>query len=137
MHLAHHPTLDVDCLYDHVHLYKQAVPIFAKTLKDATLNCNPAPPPFPLPRLPRNTTTSAARTPQPRPPQPLYHHPRQVTGRPLPLLPPELTIAPTERLTDRQSYAQTARGTANPPATSQLKDIQHMLSLICSHLMEP
>ncbi|KAG7267164.1 hypothetical protein CRUP_009419 [Coryphaenoides rupestris] len=45
VHLAHHPTLDLDCLYDHVHLYKHALPPFAKTFKDAALNRNPAPPP--------------------------------------------------------------------------------------------
>ena len=39
--LAHHPTLDLDCLYDQVHLYKSVIPTFAKTLKDIALNRNP------------------------------------------------------------------------------------------------
>ncbi len=38
VHLAHHPTQDYTCLYDHVHLYKTAVPVFARTLKDVALN---------------------------------------------------------------------------------------------------
>ncbi len=38
VHLAHHPDLDTDCLYDHVHLYKNLVHIFAKRLKDVALN---------------------------------------------------------------------------------------------------
>ncbi|ROI27697.1 hypothetical protein DPX16_23019 [Anabarilius grahami] len=38
VHLAHHPDLDTDCLYDHVHLYKNLVHIFAKRLKDVTLS---------------------------------------------------------------------------------------------------
>ncbi len=38
VHLAHHPDLDTDCLYDHVHLYKNLVHIFAKRLKDYDLN---------------------------------------------------------------------------------------------------
>ena len=28
VHLAHHRTLDVSCLYDHVHLFENTVPIF-------------------------------------------------------------------------------------------------------------
>ncbi|KAI4876409.1 hypothetical protein NFI96_020969 [Prochilodus magdalenae] len=36
-HLAHHPTLDTAYLHDHVHLLKESVPAFAKTLKDVTL----------------------------------------------------------------------------------------------------
>lgn len=38
VHLAHHPTLDISCLYDHVHLFKSTVPIFAQTLKSVALN---------------------------------------------------------------------------------------------------
>ncbi|KAE8297665.1 hypothetical protein D5F01_LYC04303 [Larimichthys crocea] len=38
VHLAHHPTLDISCLYDHVHLFKNTVPIFAQTLKNVALN---------------------------------------------------------------------------------------------------
>lgn len=33
VHLAHHPTLDINCLYDQVHLSKNTVSIFAQTLK--------------------------------------------------------------------------------------------------------
>ncbi|CAB1351396.1 unnamed protein product [Coregonus sp. 'balchen'] len=45
VHLAHHPTLDLNCLYDHVHLYRETVPILAKTLKDIALNRSPTSPP--------------------------------------------------------------------------------------------
>ncbi|KAL1274398.1 hypothetical protein QQF64_027212 [Cirrhinus molitorella] len=38
VYLAHHPDLDTDCLYDHVHLYKNLVHILAKRLKDLILN---------------------------------------------------------------------------------------------------
>ncbi|XP_016350301.1 uncharacterized protein LOC107695035 [Sinocyclocheilus anshuiensis] len=38
VYLAHHPDLDTDFLYDHVHLYKNLVHILAKRLKDVTLN---------------------------------------------------------------------------------------------------
>ncbi|XP_048108459.1 uncharacterized protein LOC125300506 [Alosa alosa] len=36
--LAHHPLLNHNNLLDHVHLHKEAVPSFAKTLKDVALN---------------------------------------------------------------------------------------------------
>ncbi|KAL7871908.1 hypothetical protein SRHO_G00068910 [Serrasalmus rhombeus] len=39
-HLAHHPTLDTACLYDHIQLFQELVPAFAKTLKDVTLTHN-------------------------------------------------------------------------------------------------
>ncbi|KAJ8001908.1 hypothetical protein DPEC_G00174300 [Dallia pectoralis] len=60
VHLAHHPTLNLDCLYDHVQFYKEVIPSFAKTLKDVSLG--------------RQTTIShrsngAARTP----PRPIRH----------------------------------------------------------------
>ncbi|KAJ8394398.1 hypothetical protein AAFF_G00046090 [Aldrovandia affinis] len=41
VHLAHHPNLDMDCLYDHVHLHRETVPIFPCTMKDVTLNRGP------------------------------------------------------------------------------------------------
>ncbi|KAJ8409111.1 hypothetical protein AAFF_G00241320 [Aldrovandia affinis] len=34
---AHVPTLGPDSLFDHVHLYREVVPVFAKTLKDIAL----------------------------------------------------------------------------------------------------
>ncbi|KAL1269566.1 hypothetical protein QQF64_031855 [Cirrhinus molitorella] len=37
VHLAHHPTLDLCHLHDHVHLRKDSVHLFAKTLKDVAL----------------------------------------------------------------------------------------------------
>ncbi|KAK1891952.1 Platelet-activating factor acetylhydrolase IB subunit beta like [Dissostichus eleginoides] len=54
VHLAHHPTLDINCLYDHVHLYKNTVPIFARTLKDVALN--------------RDQSTPQKEQPGPKPP---------------------------------------------------------------------
>lgn len=45
VHLAHHPTLDLGHLYDHVHLRKDSVCVFAKTLKDAALGRTPGSPP--------------------------------------------------------------------------------------------
>ena len=42
VYLAHHSTLDLNSLYDQVHLYKAAIPTFARTLKDVTLNRSPS-----------------------------------------------------------------------------------------------
>ena len=39
---AHHSTLDFNRLYEQVHLYKAAIPTFARTLKDVTLNRSPS-----------------------------------------------------------------------------------------------
>ena len=95
--LAHHPILGPDCLYDHVHLYREAVPILAKTLKDITFSRNltntqsnnwpaqtpprPSRPPRP-PIAPRHHQPRlAARIPRtPRPSQDHQHH--QHTTRP-------------------------------------------------------
>ncbi|KAL7858501.1 hypothetical protein AOLI_G00186030 [Acnodon oligacanthus] len=39
-HLTYNPTLNTACLYDHALLFKELVPVFAKTLKDVTLKRN-------------------------------------------------------------------------------------------------
>ena len=41
VYLAHHSNLDLNSLYDQVHLYKAAVPPFARTLKDIALKRSP------------------------------------------------------------------------------------------------
>ncbi|CAB1350421.1 unnamed protein product [Coregonus sp. 'balchen'] len=69
VHLAHHPTLDLDCLYDHVHLYRETVPILAKTLKDVALNRIPTSPP-------RNSRaiSTPPRSPRQHPGPPSHGH---------------------------------------------------------------
>ena len=97
MFLAHHPILGPDYLCDHVHLYREAVPILAKSLRDVTFSRNlttsqrssqlaqtpprPARPPrSPRPSRPPITPTKhqprpPARTPRtPQPPQYHQHH---------------------------------------------------------------
>ena len=41
VYLAHHSTLDLNSLNDQVHLYKAAIPTFARALKEVTLNRSP------------------------------------------------------------------------------------------------
>ncbi|CAB1354062.1 unnamed protein product [Coregonus sp. 'balchen'] len=96
--LAHHPTLDLDCLYDHVHLYRETVPILAKTLKDIALNRIPTSPH-------RNSGAISTRlrspsqqpgptpwTPQPRP----QHHQPQCPPQPAQHRPPQPSFRPTQ-----------------------------------------
>ncbi|XP_071186896.1 uncharacterized protein [Salvelinus alpinus] len=154
VHLAHHPTLDLDCLYDHVHLYRETVPILAKTLKDVALNRSPTSPPrnsraiSTLPRSPRQHPGPAPWTPQPRPqhhqpqcpPQPAQHRPpqpsfRATQTRPPTPLPPTADPHLEEPQPSRQSYAQAVRGATGPAPTNQMSDIKQMLSLLCSHVM--
>ncbi len=59
VYLAQHPTLNLNSLYDHVHLHRRAVPIFAKTLKDIALS----------------RSSSALQRPRGHPIEPLQRHP--------------------------------------------------------------
>ncbi|XP_078023017.1 uncharacterized protein LOC144462725 [Epinephelus lanceolatus] len=157
VHLAHHPTLDISCLYDHVHLFKSTVPIFALTLKSVALNRDQS--------TARRKSTSAhnphrtPRHPQPtsRPtqwrqdhPQPHPHHvqirPHQGNHDPPQARPQSLLSLGAPPQPQRQephpgplSYAQVVRRAAEPtlttPPHNELKDIQQMLSLLCSHLI--
>lgn len=170
--LAQHPTLDLDCLYDNVHLHKEAVPIFAKTLKDVALSRNPTDTPRNnrTAQIPRRPSRSLQPSRPPRPPQ--YTHPRasermagprhpphhqhhneQPTPQliqhrpPIPsrrttlpggLVPPLLPTAET-RLQEQQnigrSYAAAVRGASASPSSGDIRDIQHMLNLLCSRLI--
>lgn len=42
VHFAKHPTININCLYDKVHLLKDKVRIFARTLKDVALDRYPS-----------------------------------------------------------------------------------------------
>ena len=88
--LAHHSTLDLNSLYDQVHLYKAAVPTFARTLKDIALK-----------RIP-NTSHRSNRSID-SPPRPARHPPRPAGPPPGPT-----HRGPTPRgITSRPQYTQT------------------------------
>ncbi|XP_049423372.1 uncharacterized protein LOC125883192 [Epinephelus fuscoguttatus] len=157
VHLAHHPTLDISCLYDHVHLFKSTVPIFAQTLKSVALNrdqstahrkSTSAHNPHRTPRHPQPTsrpTQWRQEHPQPHPhhvqirPHKGNHDPPQ--ARPQSLL--SLGAPPQPQRQEPHpgplSYAQVVRRAAEPtlttPPHNELRDIQQMLSLLCSHLI--
>ena len=42
VYLAHHPTLNMDNLYDNIHLKKENISTFARTLKDIALGRIPS-----------------------------------------------------------------------------------------------
>lgn len=71
VHLAHHPTLYLNCLYDHVHLFKNTVPIFAQRLKDIVLNRDQSTP---------HRRSSSAYNPIRPTNTPQYHHPDKPLG---------------------------------------------------------
>ncbi len=120
VHLAHHPTLDLCHLYDHVHLRKDSVRVFAKTLKDVALCRTPSSPPknaraattlqpvscFP-PKAPQNITspgsaeqysTNPTHRPAPYGQATMHapHHPEPVP-RPGPVLRPQPGPGPVLR----------------------------------------
>ncbi len=142
VYLAQHPTLNLNSLYDHVHLHRRAVPIFAKTLKDIALS----------------RSSSALQRPRGHPIEPLQRHPSN--HRPLHRRNPTAGsmhhpgthhISRPEHQQEQhpgsQSYAEAASRSLIDPSTStvdnqpspsqsrDLRNIQHMLTVLCSHLM--
>ncbi|KAI7794676.1 hypothetical protein IRJ41_020546, partial [Triplophysa rosa] len=147
VHLAHHPDLDTDCLYDHVHLYKSLTHVLAKRLKDVALSRTNQTSPrwsrsgsnsaIPSRQTSRNNIppSTSSRAPAPRQES---HTQRLFYKRPT--APAEYHTAPEARpqqtppLPGKISYAQAVSGGTNP-ANVDLHDIQNMLSIICSHIL--
>ncbi|KAL1272978.1 hypothetical protein QQF64_028840 [Cirrhinus molitorella] len=131
VHLAHHPDLDTDCLYDHVHLYKNLVHIFANSTRHAsgnyiTANTSSRAPPRP----------SAPRASPPRGPHRAPASRADLYGQRLSYNSPN---APAAEARPQQSpvqtdYTQAVSGGVSR-ANTELHEIQHMLSIICSHLL--
>lgn len=136
VHLAHHPDLDTDCLYDHVHLYKSLVNILAKRLKDITLNRRTQTSPrwsrdSPNSANPTRHTSSRAPAGASAPRQDPYSQRLSHTS-------PIATAAEARpqqgpAQPGRPSYAQVVSGGANR-TNADLHDIQQLLRIICSHL---
>ncbi|KAK1901105.1 Dynactin subunit 1 [Dissostichus eleginoides] len=116
-------------------------PIFARTLKDVALNRDQS--------TPRRRSSPAQNPLRPeRSHQGSYDYPQ---ARPEPLLSPGVPPQPQRRELhpDPLSYAQAVKRTAGPTLTTtthvpepthtpphdELRDIQQMLSLLCSHLI--
>nr|XP_046212454.1 uncharacterized protein LOC124039932 [Oncorhynchus gorbuscha] len=131
------PTIDLDCLYDHVHLYRETVPILAKTLKDVALNRSPTSPPrnsraISTPKkitgtIPRTSTLGLPATTTAPPqclPQPAQHRPPQPSFRATQTRPPTPHLRPTLGGATAQQ-AQAVRGATGPAPTNQMSDIKH------------
>ncbi|KAM9415602.1 uncharacterized protein ACWYII_024383 [Salvelinus alpinus] len=146
--LAHHSTLDLNSLYDQVHLYKAAVPTFARTLKDIALKRSPNT----SHRSNRSIDTPprpARHPPRPPGPPPGPTHPPHINHahtqfrppqiRPMPLLPTPCTPPPQRgHQHGSHTYAQVVSGQTGPTPTltlAQANGMYQMLSRLCSHLL--
>ncbi len=162
VHLAHHHHIGLQHLYDGLHLHKDGVRIFAKSLKDAALGRSPASPrhllPTPLyhrpihPYMPRHPPPAPVRTNTtrhpPHPPMAPYtpvnlqsptpHPPAayQTPVRKKPRTTPHQEKPPQPRA---QSYAEAAARPPAPPSTStpasELSQIREMLQTLCNQLL--
>lgn len=134
VHPAHHPSLDLDHLYDHVHLYKQAVRIFAKTegccpgQRSSSSSYKTTKKPF----LPEAAKTSHQRS--------SWDPPARTSACPVPpASPPQHWAAPSSPLLHPKATPSPIRA---PIWQAELhpgskRSSQLMLSLFCSsHLME-
>ncbi|KAK9542080.1 hypothetical protein VZT92_002074 [Zoarces viviparus] len=157
VHLASHPTVGTWDLYDGLHLHKERMGIFAKTLKDTALGHNPSTPP--VTRSFRDHPRPPRTPPPPPPPPPQYEAEPEEATFPLlgPCPPTPFTISAAEIYNStvpyppphpqQQRYAAAApvpypphpqqrsyaavvaqpTTTVPPPATSELGDIREML----------
>ncbi|KAJ8337693.1 hypothetical protein SKAU_G00366590 [Synaphobranchus kaupii] len=149
VHIAHHPTLRLDSLHDHVHLQKGVVSILARTLKDVALGRSPSSPPRISRRPPSLHPAGLYFSPPQRDPttqRPQHHHQR---SPPRPRAPPAGHVSPLLRhhrpgpapqhqspaqQQEQHSYAAALKGPASTSNTD-MGEIKHLLSLICTRLM--
>ncbi|KAJ8332478.1 hypothetical protein SKAU_G00422670 [Synaphobranchus kaupii] len=149
VHIAHHPTLRLECLHDHVHLQKGLVSILARTLKDVALGRSPSSPPRISRRPPSLHPAGLYFSPPQRDPttqRPQHHHQR---SPPRPRAPPAGHVSPPLRhhrpgpapqhqspaqQQEQHSYAAALKGPASTSNTD-MGEIKHLLSLICTRLM--
>ncbi len=163
VHLAHHHHIGLQHLYDGLHLHKDGVRVFAKTLKDAALGRSPASSRHLLPTpqyhrpihpyMPRHPPPAPVRTNTtrhpPHPPKapytpvnllPLTSHPPAAHQTPVRKKKPRATPLQEKPPQPRaQSYAEAAaRPTAapsTPPPASELSQIREMLQTLCHQLL--
>lgn len=138
IHLAHHTTIGTWHLHDGLHLNRDGVRIFAKTLKDVALGRNPNPTSstddYRTPRVPRNTPSQpSSRHPAllRRPPHRPHQPPAPQTQRA-----PPVSRAPLPQ--QQMTYAAALTRPAPQPAplhVSELDEIRQMLRSLCSTLL--
>ncbi|KAK1875656.1 Replication protein A 70 kDa DNA-binding subunit A [Dissostichus eleginoides] len=160
VHLAHHPTLSIHSLHDHVHLRKDIVKVFAKTLKDVALGRSQGGASVSRGRASQHITGPPLSPPAreyrryplgsgPYPPPPLLPHlqshpprtsaiqARQASTTPINSRPiPGYQPCPPFQQPAQKSYATALK---TPPNIGRdgadLGEITHLLSLICTKLM--
>ncbi|ROL55333.1 hypothetical protein DPX16_22809 [Anabarilius grahami] len=132
VHLAHHKDIRPHHMYDHVHLNKQGVNIFARVLKSTALGNTPR----------NNRNSNDKRRPQsPRTIRPPTEF-RTATGPPSQhqsytatrtIRPPAESRTTTRPPSQHKSYAAAVQQPQNP-AAAELNQIRHLLNIICSRL---
>lgn len=134
VHMAHHPTISPRDMYDGIHLHKDRVGAFAKSLKDCALDRNP------------HTIINAPLwhrpplSPNCRPQHAPVYHGRTTTHTRSPKHKASTTPARNPALKERpQSYAAAAAQPVGPGPTShkatELDEIKNILQLLCSRLL--
>ncbi len=108
VHLAHHKDIQPHHIYDHVHLNKQGVNVFARVMKSTAFGNTPGN------SRNSNNKRSSQPTRTPHPPT----EPRAATGPP----------------SQHKSYAAAVQQPQSP-AAAELNQIRRLLNTICSRLM--
>ncbi|XP_058852619.1 uncharacterized protein LOC131699580 [Acipenser ruthenus] len=156
VHLAHHHHIRPHHMYDQVHLNREGMKLFAKSLKDIALGRELTSTPYTETR----STPSCPRAPRiPQPPRPRPHHraasqQEQRLGPPRPphsLQPPR--PRPHHRAANQQerrqgpprhphspqppqhSYAAAVSRRPGNPTSTELNEIRHLFNLICTKLI--
>lgn len=143
VHVAHHPSITPRDLYDGLHLHKDGIRAFARTLKDVALgrnraNVQPHPPYFtrypPQPYMQSNIPFTSWSPPSrhSRPPsQHMATHPKPNTGKKKP------TSTGAQKLESSKSYAAVvARPPPAPHQSSELGEIKVLLHKLCESLLK-
>ncbi len=115
VHLVHHKDIWPHHMYDHVHLNKQGMKVFARVMKSTALGNAPG----------NSRNSNNKRSPHPtRSPHPPTRSPH----------PPTESRAATGLPSQHKSYAVTVQRPQNP-AAAELNQIRRLLNTVCSRLM--
>lgn len=136
VHVAHHPMIGPRELYDGLHLHKNGVRMFARTLKDVALGRNNCPPYItrhPPPPIRHNGYNTFIRGHLPQ--QSLSPHmetPQPTTRRGKPSS-ANITQVPQQQLSYAEAAAQRTSASHQP---SDLGEIRHLLQKLCAGLLD-
>ncbi len=122
VHLVHHKDIRLHHMYDHVHLNKQGMKVFARVMKSTALGNAPG----------NSRNSNNKRSPHPtRSPHPPTRSPHPPTRSPHPPTEPRAATRPPSQ---HKSYAAAVQQPQNP-AAAELNQIRRLLNTVCSRLM--